>query len=385
MEMNDIYERSNNLHTYDMFIKENMLYFFDVYTNALCSLNLDAGCKYIGLEYFDKKITFPKLSKLKFVTGMYLINNLWIFSLRCGSTELLVLDISKNEIISKEIINNKGYLISFKHDEIFEHGNRVYIVSQNFMIIKTDIGLNQAEIIYKNAFYVDGKIPHGQLCLKDNQVYIPINNELYMFDMETENVVMIELNLPKQRKIESFVYGEHNFWGNTNDGRLFMWDGRNLQYVFDISIGQIILSEEMKQKISEEECRKFIRGYIFDKSLWFIPAYTDSIMKINLMTFETKIVKIEGEEENFETLNCSKTRKSIQKYVSFIQNDKMIYLMSSKTERLYAINMASSEVSRIENKWDIAYNDFLTLQNKFLFSEGMFRYTLKKYLRGICE
>ena len=353
------------MYFYDFDIKNNEMWFPEFYTGAICKVNIDTFL----LDIFENDVLDFVTEKCPFC-GIYKGEKRVLLSSKVNNN-VYVYNIEEKKYVVRHVqgMPNKVAIV-FSHDEVFLYNNNLYIVLDNGIIIKADIELERINYV--------GKCPnnqneiHGQVLSKEENLYIPIENTIFVFDMNTENITK-EIRLDDIDRIATLGFDGNRFWITSASGLL-------------MSLGEE--KQKFELDINDYYCESFPHGIRFWRSfinlnkLWLIPCYSESIYCIDLVTGTLKKIVIDGEEENEYTFH-SRGRLNAKKIISTYCEGGYLWILSSKTKKLYKINQKTDEVIICNMDYSLEETLKKQLNAKSLILEGALNCTLRQFLKVI--
>ena len=121
------------------------------------------------------------------------------------------------------------------------------------------------------------------------------------------------------------------------------------------------------------------------RSIWFLPLYTDVIIRMDIEKKLIEKVEIDEEKENVFTIQ-KKERKCIQKYLGITRNGNSVFFLSSKTENLYKLDLEKETIKLLDLSWNKEINNliFTNKDSSALFCEGYLGVTIKEFIDIVC-
>lgn len=354
---------------YDMFIENEVCYFSDYYTKQICFI--DESKQLIAYNYcYDIDV----VSNVRFFQGIYKLNNYILLCPWNTKNFFMLYDMKENKFIKKEIVSSFNIYLGFHNDDVFQYQDNVYIISNN-MVIKSNCLFEEFECLLQ-INNIDENYEHGQIVCLDTKLYIPIQNIIYVFDMSLEKIYK-KMTFNECEKIETLCYLKGNFWFITDKGKIVKYDEK-----YSISYD---LPFETNYMMKGKNVFKFGRCYTYGKYIWFIPLYTDSIIRMDIEKNLIEKIEIEEEKEDILTIQ-EKKRKCIQKYLGINQNNNFVFFLSSKTENLYKLDLEKETIKILDLNWNKKIDNlvFINKDSSALFCEGYLGITIRDFIDNVC-
>ena len=349
-------------------IENNIFYFSDFYTKQICSFSEDTK-----LINYDFNCNIDDIKGIERIIGIYSLGDL-ILLCPWNKVNFLLLYKQTKKISKKQILNFSSGYLNFRNDDLFQYQNSVYIISDN-VIIKSNCLFDKFEFLLQIGDN-DKSCGHGQIICLDTKLYIPIQNIIYIFDMLLEKICD-EMIFNNCEMIETLCYIEENFWFITSRNKIVKYDGKS-----DISYD---LPFETSFMLGDKKIAKFARCYVYGKYIWFLPLYTDVIIRMDIEKKLIEKVEIDEEKENVFTIQ-KKERKCIQKYLGITRNGNSVFFLSSKTENLYKLDLEKETIKLLDLSWNKEINNliFTNKDSSALFCEGYLGVTIKEFIDIVC-
>lgn len=357
---------------YDCAIENDTIYFPMANYNALCRADLKKGkCEIIDI--------FPDEDNSKLLhCGIFKVDNYLLISVSRGKNRFLIYDLGENKF---NVIQTNGIdksWLEFTGNQVVIYGDYLYIFPYKLVVLKVNISSLTAQYIkYPNILPEDDSL--GQVLRVNDIVYLPLmnNNIIYTFDLRNESFDKICLNIDING-IATIEFDGNIFWLTGKNRGLYAWNkDSNVVTKYDRfpkGFGRII----------DCEYNWFSYSIYFENYLYLIPAYANMIVRYDIKNQEMQEVHISNEEESEETIRRP-GRFFWAKYLKAKRINNKILLVSSKTKKIYILDMHTQKIEKIDLDLyqDMSYKR--TILELGIVKEEIYTNGLKDYLHVLIE
>lgn len=270
-------EMSSEVMFYNMFFYDNCGWFCDIYTNALCRVNVDTA--EISLETMIPFDGDNRPFQYGFIAGL---EDVLILAPRV-STAVMLYNITDKEFqrveIDRQFIEKVGAFNLFSGVEIYD-GNAYLIPGRFPGILKLD--LSTFEITYLEDWYEPlrqtitdfdaGRVIFARCrCRCGNKLYLPSwqNNKLMIFDLETEKYSFWEVPVFGEMLSDLCITNDALWVALRNSNKIVKINGKE-------ETESIVIPELEGTGIAFIAC--------CGRRLYIVPAYGNQLMCMNLDT-----------------------------------------------------------------------------------------------------